>query len=90
MEKTSNALITFHYHGTNKSGQAMEGDIQAKSMAIAKADLRKQGIVTKKIIKKRKPFFDRKNKKITQGDITIFSRQLATMIESGIPFGSGI
>lgn len=29
--------------------------------------------------------FDRKNKKITQADITVFSRQLATMIESGIP-----
>ncbi|KTD75075.1 type II secretion system F family protein [Legionella waltersii] len=85
MEKIKNPLLTFHYHGTNKSGQTMEGDIQAKSMAIAKADLRKQGIVATKIAKKRKPLIDRKNKKITQADITVFSRQLATMIESGIP-----
>ena len=54
-------------------------------MALAKAELRKQGISTSKINKKRKPFFDKKNKKITAGDITIFSRQLACMIESGIP-----
>lgn len=63
----------------------MIGDIQARSLALAKADLRKQGLIVNKLGKKRKPFFDRKNKKITPGDITIFSRQLATMIESGIP-----
>lgn len=85
MAKKTEVIITFHYEGINKSGQKMIGDIQAKSLAIAKADLRKQGIVTNKVVKKRKPFFDRKNKKITPGDITVFSRQLATMIESGIP-----
>jgi len=87
MEKnnTTNLILTFRYEGINKSGQKMVGDIQARSLALAKADLRKQGIVINKVAKKRKPFFDRKNKKITPGDITVFSRQLATMIESGIP-----
>lgn len=85
MEKKENPILTFHYEGINKSGQKMVGDIQAKSLAIAKADLRKQGIVTNKVVKKRKPLLDRKNKKITGADITVFSRQLATMIESGIP-----
>ncbi|MCL9684982.1 type II secretion system F family protein [Legionella maioricensis] len=85
MAKNKDMVLTFHYEGINKSGQKMIGDIQAKSLAIAKADLRKQGIIPNKVVKKRKPFFDRKNKKITAGDITVFSRQLATMIESGIP-----
>ena len=85
MAKNTNALITFHYEGINKSGQKISGEIQARSLALAKADLRKQGIVINKVAKKRKPLFDRKNKKITPGDITVFSRQLATMIESGIP-----
>lgn len=85
MAKEANQVLIFHYEGINKSGQKMEGDIQARSLAIAKADLRKQGIVTNKVVKKRKPFFDRRNKKITSQDITVFSRQLATMIESGIP-----
>lgn len=85
MAKEANPILTFHYEGINKAGQKMLGDIQARSIALAKADLRKQGIIVNKVVKKRKPFFNRKNKKITQGDITIFSRQLATMIESGIP-----
>ncbi len=85
MAKNKEIIVTFHYEGINKSGQKMMGDIQAKSLAIAKADLRKQGILPSKVVKKRKPFFDRTNKKITAGDITVFSRQLATMIESGIP-----
>jgi len=85
MAKETNRPLEFHYEGTNKSGQKMVGDIQARSLALAKAELRKQGIAIKKVGKKRKPLFDRKNKKITSSDITIFSRQLATMIESGIP-----
>ncbi|RUR07510.1 type II secretion system F family protein [Legionella sp. km772] len=88
MDKTttsSTPITVFHYEGVNKSGQKMVGEIEARSLAIAKADLRKQGIVTNKVIKKRKPLFDKKNKKITSADITIFSRQLATMIQSGIP-----
>lgn len=88
MEKTTTTttpLTVFHYEGINKSGQKMVGDIQARSMAIAKADLRKQGIVTNKVQKKRKPFFDKNNKKIKSIDITVFARQLATMIQSGIP-----
>lgn len=85
MDKKENSVLTFHYEGINKSGQKMVGEIQARSLAIAKADLRKQGIVSNKIVKKRKPFFDKNNKKIKPGDITVFSRQLATMIESGIP-----
>ena len=85
MDKKANPVLTFHYEGINKSGQKMIGDIEARSLAIAKADLRKQGIVANKVVKKRKPFFDRKNRKIKPGDITVFSRQLATMIEAGIP-----
>ena len=79
------ALSEFQWSGINSAGQKTEGVIFARSLVLAKADLRKQGITVKKIAKKRKPFFDRKNKKITQGDITIFSRQMATMIQAGIP-----
>ncbi|MDX1836864.1 type II secretion system F family protein [Legionella taurinensis] len=85
MEKAKNDIITYQWEGVNKAGEKVNGVIDARSLAIAKADLRKQGIITKKVVKKRKPFFDKKNKKITQGDITVFSRQMATMIEAGIP-----
>ena len=85
MEKSPTALVPFQWEGVNASGQLANGEISARNMAIAKSELRKQGIVIKKIAKKRKPFFDRKNKKIKQADITVFSRQMATMIEAGIP-----
>ena len=85
MAKNSNALITFQWEGINTSGQPVNGVIDAKTMIIAKGEVRKLGIIVKKISKKRKPLFDRKNKKIKQSDITVFSRQMATMIEAGIP-----
>ncbi|KTD21727.1 type II secretion system F family protein [Legionella londiniensis] len=85
MAKNTNILTNYQWEGINQSGEKLQGVIEAKSVAIAKNELRKQGIITRKIIKKRKKFFDRKNRKIKQADITVFSRQLATMIEAGIP-----
>ncbi len=85
MAKNTNILINYQWEGVNSSGQLTNGEIEARSIVIAKTELRKKGITIKKIAKKRKPLFDRKNKKITQGDITVFSRQMATMIEAGIP-----
>lgn len=85
MKKNANTTLTFHYTGVNKAAQKINGDIDARSLALAKVELRRQGIIVSKIAKKRAPFFNFKSKKIKSGDITVFSRQLATMIESGIP-----
>ena len=85
MQKNTTPLIDYQWEGVNGAGQLASGIIPARSIAIAKAALRKQGVTIKKISKKRKPLFDRQNKKIKQGDITIFSRQMATMIQAGIP-----
>ena len=85
MDKKSDVLINFHWEGISSAGQLIEGEIEARNIAFAKSELRKKGVTVKKIAKKRTSFFDRKNKKITQGDITTFSRQMATMIEAGIP-----
>ena len=85
MAKNKNTVATYQWTGVNRSGEKAEGAIDANSLAIAKAAVRKQGIIIKKIAKKRKPLFDKKNKKITSGDIATFSRQLATMIDAGIP-----
>ncbi len=85
MAKNANAMTTYQYQGVNRAGEKTQGVIDARSLALAKANLRNQGIITKKIMKKRKSLFDRRSKKITQADITVFSRQLATMIEAGIP-----
>ncbi|RFF30121.1 type II secretion system F family protein [Wenzhouxiangella sediminis] len=52
---------------------------------IIKAELRQQGIVPGRIRRKPKPLFGGTGKRIKPGDIAIFTRQLATMINSGIP-----
>lgn len=85
MAKDTNTLITYTYQGINRSGDKVAAEVEARSIALAKTELRKKGIIANKIVKKRKPMFSKKGKKITPLDITIFTRQLATMIEAGIP-----
>lgn len=85
MAKEPKSLTTYTWEGVNRRGEITKGELEAKSIAIVKADLRKQGIISKKIAKKRQPLFSKKNKKIQGTDITFFARQMATMIQSGIP-----
>jgi type IV pilus assembly protein PilC len=77
-------LQTFEWIGIDKVGKKMKGEQQAKSSTLAKNELRRQGIQVKKIYKKRKSLFSG-GKAITAQDISLFSRQLATMMESGVP-----
>lgn len=82
---TKEKLTTFTWQGVNRRGEIIKGQQEAKSIAVIKADLRKQGIIPKKVLKKREKFFTGRSKKIAPEDITVFSRQMATMIQSGIP-----
>ena len=59
--------------------------ISAKSEALAKAELRRQGYRIIKFKKRPKPLFSAKVQAITPGDIAIFARQLATMLKAGVP-----
>jgi len=77
--------IDFIWAGTNKNKQKAGGIISAKSEAIAKAELRRQGYRVIKFKKKPKPLFAAKVQSITPGDIAIFARQLATMLKAGVP-----
>lgn len=77
-------LLDFVYDGVNRRGQKVKGETTSRSLELAKATLRKQGISVKTIKKKPKPLFAFK-KPIKALDIAIFARQLATMIKAGIP-----
>ena len=74
----------FTWSGTDKSGHNSTGEIRAASTAIAKAQLRRQGIMPKNVKKKSKPLFS-SGKPIKPADIAIFTRQLATMMKAGVP-----
>lgn len=76
--------IDFTWMGTDKSGKRINGEISAKSNTVAATELRRMGIRVVRIKKKPKPLFTSKAK-ITTKDIAVFSRQLATMLEAGVP-----
>ncbi|MGD8711732.1 MAG: type II secretion system F family protein [Thiohalophilus sp.] len=75
---------TFIWEGKDNKGQSVKGEVTGQSVALVKASLRRQGINPKKVRKKPKPLFGGKGK-VKAEDISIFSRQLATMMSSGVP-----
>lgn len=76
---------SFVWEGLDKRNNRVKGELQAISDAQARAELRRQGINPLKVRKKAKPLFTAGKKKIVPKDIAIFSRQLATMMNSGVP-----
>ncbi len=85
--KTAKKHDTFLWEGTDKRGNRTKGEVMAASPTLAKAELRRQGVNPLKVKKKPKPLFGggKKGKQITPKDIAIFSRQMATMMSSGVP-----
>ena len=77
--------LMFIWEGTDKRGVRIKGESKGVSIALIKADLRRQGINPLKVKKKPTPLFGKKKKKITPKEIAVFSRQLATMMASGVP-----
>jgi type IV pilus assembly protein PilC len=78
------AAVTFTWQGKNKQGTSSKGEISATSLTEAKNLLRRQGISANKVKKLAKPMFGSGSKKITAADISVFSRQIATMLTAGV------
>ena len=81
----SNAVETFTWKGTDKRGVTMTGETTAKNASMLRAELRKQGINPTVVRTKSKPLFGKAGKTITAQDISVFSRQIATMLQAGVP-----
>ncbi len=83
---TATSSDVFSWSGTDKNGRNSKGEISAVSSAMAKAQLRRQGIKPKSVKKKAKPLFGSgQGKAIKPADIAMFTRQLATMMKAGVP-----
>ncbi|WP_240097505.1 type II secretion system F family protein [Thermomonas flagellata] len=80
-----NPLVEFVWQGRDKRGKVMKGEQMAKSANLLRAELRKQGITPTVVKPKPKPLFGGATKRIKPQDIAGFSRQLATMMKSGVP-----
>ena len=81
----TNAMEQFTWEGTDKRGVKMKGETTSKNANLLRAELRKQGINPTVVRTKSKPFFGASGKRISAQDISIFSRQIATMLQAGVP-----
>jgi type IV pilus assembly protein PilC len=73
--------IVFEWEGKDKNGKVIRGEMRAGGEAMVSASLRRQGILTTKVKKRRTAG----GRAIKQKDIAIFTRQLATMMKAGVP-----
>ncbi|MFZ6674929.1 type II secretion system F family protein [Undibacterium sp. Xuan67W] len=71
----------YAWEGKDKYGKTVRGELRAGGEAIVNATLRRQGVLVTKL--KKKTYAS--GKKITDKDITLFTRQLATMMKAGVP-----
>ncbi len=74
----------FTWEGIDRKGSKVKGELTGASPALVKAQLRKQGINPQKVRKKSVSLFGA-GKKIKPMDITLFTRQMATMMKAGVP-----
>lgn len=81
--KTIKRDIPYEWTGMDKKGNRVKGKSLAPDEAALRADLRRQGIVPARIKKQATAF--KSGGAVKPEDIAVFSRQLATMLASGIP-----
>ncbi|MBN2644320.1 MAG: type II secretion system F family protein [Desulfuromonadaceae bacterium] len=83
-------MAKFSWEGQTRTGQKQKGEMEAPNEAAVQAQLRRQGIVVKKVKERGKgldvelkiPGFE---PKVTTKDLVVFTRQFATMIDAGLP-----
>ncbi len=73
--------LVFEWEGKDKNGKIVRGEMRAGGEAMVSASLRRQGILTTKVKKRRLSG----GRAIKQKDIAVFTRQLATMMKAGVP-----
>ena len=79
--KESAKQYNYAWTGKDKAGKVVKGEVRAGGESTVAANLRRQGIQVQSI----KKVSQRGGKKITEKDITIFTRQLAVMMKAGVP-----
>ena len=72
---------TFLWEGRDRKGKTVRGEMRAGGEAVVGSTLRRQGITVVKIRKQRY----KRGRKISEKDITLFTRQLSTMMKAGVP-----
>ncbi|MBS0341770.1 MAG: type II secretion system F family protein [Proteobacteria bacterium] len=79
--RSSHKEFVFEWEGKDRNGKVVRGEVRAAGENQVMASLRRQGVLTTKIKKKKMS----SGKAIKPKDIAIFTRQLATMMKAGVP-----
>ncbi len=78
-------MPTYRYVAKETSGKTVTGTLEYSDKALLIDALRKRGLVIISIDETKKRTAGTASKKVRLEEIVIFSRQLATMVDSGIP-----
>jgi type IV pilus assembly protein PilC len=77
---TKSKEIQYSWEGKDKGGKIIKGEMRSSGEASVSAHLRRQGITVTKIKKS-----SGRGGSVSEKDVTLFTRQLATMLKSGVP-----
>ncbi len=78
---TASRESLYSWEGKDKNGRIVRGEMRTTGEAVVQATLRRQGVLVTKVKKQKMS----RGHKITEKDIALFTRQLATMMKSGVP-----
>jgi type IV pilus assembly protein PilC len=78
-------LTVYDWVALDKRGKRMKGEMPAKNASLVKAELRRQGMNPQTVRERGKPLFGAAGSTVKPRDVAIFSRQIATMMASGVP-----
>lgn len=78
-------MPTYEWVALDKRGKRMTGSMPAKNASLVKAELRRQGMNPQTVKERAKPLFGGSGSTVKPRDVAIFSRQIATMMASGVP-----
>ena len=73
--------MIFRWEGRDKTGKAVKGEMRASGPHVVNVTLRRQGINVTKVRKQRLAG----GKRVSEKDIALFTRQMATMMKAGVP-----
>ncbi|HRH14362.1 MAG TPA: type II secretion system F family protein [Azonexus sp.] len=73
--------VTYVWEGKNREGKSIRGEMRAASEAVVQTSLRRQGVMNARVKKAR----FKVGGSVSEKDISLFTRQLATMMKAGVP-----
>jgi type IV pilus assembly protein PilC len=73
--------VTFLWEGKDKSGKTVRGEMRAAGKHVVEASLRRQGVIVANVKAQRRG----RGGSVTEKDVALFTRQMATMMKAGVP-----